>query len=228
MIKKQILMETLKRAKKGKMDSKHTSDLEAPVKGNVLPEEVQTKEQDLVYFVIDQSIYMYLCELEEGVSGGLIDVKQLLCAMDKEKSIQVAITLFGSTIEKRPFRYGRELNVNYEAYEYENRLYDALIESCDNMIYQYDQMKKVSKPIGVMLLLTSKGDTSSRIQDTGEVRKRLDALEERGISFLVAGFDPNGLSVLAQELDVKPISIQDNVHSKNMVLYAVRKVLKLK
>lgn len=231
MMKKQTLVETLKKAKKGKLNSKHTSNskqIEAPVKGNILPEEVQTKEQDLIYFVIDQSIYMYLCELEEGVSSGLIDIKQLLCAMDKEKYIQVAITLFGSTIEKRPFRYGRQLNVNYESYEYEIRLYDALLESCDNMIYQYDQMKKVSKPIGVMLLLTSKGDTASQIQDTGEIRKRLDALAERGISFLIAGFDPNGLSMIAQELGVKPISIQDNIHSRNMVLHAVRKVLKQK
>lgn len=43
MMKKQTLVETLKKAKKGKLNSKHTSNskqIEAPVKGNILPEEV--------------------------------------------------------------------------------------------------------------------------------------------------------------------------------------------
>jgi hypothetical protein len=60
--------------------------------------------------VINKSFSMYENEFEENVRRSLNTVKDFLSMDNKHSNIvQTAITLFGSTIEMRPFKYAKIL-----------------------------------------------------------------------------------------------------------------------
>ena len=125
------------------------------IEGNVAPEEIRSNLQALLYMVIDKSISMRGNGLEEAVRQGLVDVKRTVNGAKEMDCIQTAMTFFGSTLDMRPFQYGECIDISYEANEPSTRLYDAVVESCQNMVAQYDKLKDNTTAIkGVMFIFT--------------------------------------------------------------------------
>ena len=174
--------------------------------GNITPDEVRCCGQDLLYLVIDNSGSMYNNGLENAVVDGLKLAKK---TVEGCKYIQTAITLFGSKLEMRPFKYGVQIDTSYEAKGYKSRLYDAIVESCNNMIYQYDILKTEVKVKGFMLLFTDGGENGSEKYSANDAKQAVRELKARDIRFCVAAFEGFDSNKLAEELEVEPILIED-------------------
>ena len=111
--------------------------------GNVSIYELRDSEQGLLSIVIDKSISMHYNGLDVGVKHGLKEIKRVVNGRKEVIYIQPAMTFFGSTLDMRPFQYGENIDISYEANETSTRLYDAVVESCKNMVAQYDYLKSL-------------------------------------------------------------------------------------
>ena len=212
------------------MGPKHNSDedilepeevIEAPkgLKGNITTDEIRDGEQALLYLVVDKSGSMYNNGLEKAVVAGLNDVKRTVNGSKESKCIQTAMTFFGSDLDMRPFKYGECIDVSYEANGSKTRMYDALVESCNNMISQYDILEPKVKVKGVMLLFTDGGENGSEKYSVNDAKQAVKELKERNIRFLVAAFDGFDSTELAKALDIEPISIKDDHQLRKLMQF---------
>ena len=192
--------------------------------GNVTTDEVRGTEQALLYLVVDKSSSMHYNGLEKGVIDGLNDVKRTVNGSKESKCIQTAMTFFGSTLDMRPFQYGEHIDISYKANGGQTRLYDAIVESCNNMISQYDSLKAVHELKGVMLIFTDGGENGSKNYNLRDVANALKELQNRGIVYLVAALEGTDLAQLGDEFRVEPISIKDD-HQLRMLMKFVSKTV---
>ena len=195
--------------------------IEAPkgLKGNITTDEIRDGEQALLYLVVDKSGSMYNNGLEKAVVAGLNDVKRTVNGSKESKCIQTAMTFFGSDLDMRPFKYGECIDVSYEANGSKTRMYDALVESCNNMISQYDILEPKVKVKGVMLLFTDGGENGSEKYSVNDAKQAVKELKERNIRFLVAAFDGFDSTELAKALDIEPISIKDDHQLRKLMQF---------
>lgn len=202
------------------------------IKGNVSIEEKRdNSKQALLYMVIDKSISMRGNGLENAVRQGLADVKRTVNGSKEVDYIQTAMTFFGSTLDMRPFQYGECIDISYEATDSSTRLYDAVIESCQNMIAQYDKFVHNTELKGVMLVFTDGEENSSQhtlkeLQDTLNemLGTNLKEEERRDIRFLVAAFKGVDTRQLAQEFNTEPIIIDDDHKLRQLMRFVSKKM----
>ena len=195
--------------------------LENVIKGNVTIDELRDKEVNLLYLVIDKSYSMYENGLEKSVKEGLIAVKDFINSLDDKKSqqVQIAITLFGSTLDMRPFKYVEDLKTSYEADEVKSRLYDGVIESCKNMIYQYDILIRKSCHVhGRMIILTDGIDNGSLVT-VEDFHKYLDELYKRDIVYFPVAFDDLDIEELSKLFKQEAIGFRDAFDFKRYMFY---------
>ena len=186
-------------------------EVQKGIKGNVAVDDIRDAEQALLYMVIDKSTSMYFNGLEDAVRQGLEDVKRVVNGSKEVKCIQTAMTFFGSTLDMRPFQYGERIDTSYDADEASTRLYDAVVESCKNMISQYDTLKPTAKVKGVMLIFTDGGENGSeQYRDAKDVQAYLKELKKRDIPYLVASFKGVDMNQLASDFETEPITIDDD------------------
>lgn len=182
------------------------------IRGNVPIDDIRDANQVLLYLVIEMSIN----SLTTAVKHRLDAVRTIVNSPEGLMSIQITMTFFGSNLDMRPFQYGESANFTYEANELQTRLYDAIVESCKNMISQYDTLKPTTKVKGVMLIFTDGEDNSSECYyDVKDVQDYLDELRKRGINYLVASFEGVDMEHLASDFKTEPIII-DNPHKRLM------------
>ena len=177
--------------------------------GNISVSDLRSSEQALLDLVVDKSGSMYNNGLEQGVIEGLKEVKRVVTVFKESKNIQTSMTFFGSTLDMRPFQYGENIDISYSADEPETRLYDAIVESCNNMVSQYDKLRGECVLKGVMLIFTDGQENGSKNYGLEEARNGLAELEKRGIPYIVAAFQDADLSKLAEEFEVTPVEIKD-------------------
>ena len=192
--------------------------------GNVTTDEVRDTKQALLYLVVDKSSSMHYNGLEKGVIDGLNDVKQTVNGSKESKCIQTAMTFFGSTLDMRPFQYGEHIDINYEANGGQTRLYDAIVESCNNMISQYDSLKGAHDLKGVMLIFTDGEENCSKQYNLRDVRDALAQLKKRKIKYLVAALEGTDLAQLGDDLCVEPILIKDQHQLRRLMQFASKSV----
>ena len=201
------------------------------LEGNVAPEDIKANKQALLYMVIDKSISMCSNGLEEAVRQGLMDVKRTVNGAEEVDYIQTAMTFFGSTLEMRPFQYGECIDTSYEANELSTCLYDAVIESCQNMVTQYDKLKDVTTAVkGVMFIFTD-GEENSSKHDFKDLKSAIsnmlckgqnDAKPKRNIKFFVAAFEGADIEQLAKEFNTEPIVINNDHKLRELMNFVSR------
>ena len=189
------------------------------LKGNITTDEVRDTEQALLYLVVDKSGSMYNNGLEKAVVDGLNDVKRTVNGSRERKCIQTAMTFFGSDLDMRPFKYGECIDTSYQANGSKTRMYDALVESCNNMIYQFDQMKGDNFVKGVMLVFTDGGENGSEKYNVLDAKKAINDLKTRKIRFLVATFEGFDSTKLAEDLEIEPILIKDDHQLRRLMQF---------
>ncbi len=202
------------------------------IKGNVSIEEKRdNSKQALLYMVIDKSVSMRGNGLEDAVRQGLADVKRTVNGSKEVDYIQTAMTFFGSSVEMRPFQYGECIDISYEATDSSTRLYDAVIESCQNMVAQYDKFEPTTTVKGVMLVFTDGEENASQhslkeLQDTLSqmLGTNLKKDERRDIRFLVATFKGVDVRQLAQEFNTEPIIIDDDHKLRRLMDFVSKNV----
>lgn len=210
-------------------DAEPEEDIEVQqgIKGNISVDDIRDSEQALLYMVIDKSGSMYNNGLEDAVRKGLEDVKRVVNGSKEVKCIQTAMTFFGSTLDMRPFQYGECIDTSYEADEAATRLYDAVVESCKNMISQYDTLKPTAKVKGVMLIFTDGGENGSELyHDAKEVQKYLDELRKRDIPYLVASFKGVDGKQLARDFKTEPITIDDDHKLRRLMRFVSERAMR--
>ena len=190
-------------------DSEDDFTTEDYLEGNVKIEDIRDVYQELLYLVIDKSVSMHYNGLEDAVRQSLADVKRTVNGSEEESRIQTAMTFFGSTLDMRPFQYGECIDISYSATENKTRLYDAVVESCKNMISQYDKLKYTTKLNGVMLIFTDGDENGSGEYDLNEVQFYLNELEERDIKYCVAAFKGVNVEQLSKDFKTETIIIED-------------------
>ena len=173
-----------------------TSDV---VEGNITSDDVRSAEQALLYLVVDKSGSMYNNGLEAGVVEGLKEVKSLVSCVKERKNIQTAMTFFGTTLDMRPFQYGENIDISYEANEGETHLYDAIVKSANNMLYQYKEIGKANLVKGVMLIITDGAENGSQEYSESDVANVLEQLKEKEIPVLLASFEKADLSSFSKK-----------------------------
>lgn len=193
------------------------------LEGNIKIDEVRSAEQALLYLVVDKSASMYHNKLERGVIEGLEEVKKTVNGSKEAKCIQTAMTFFGETLDMRPFKYGECIDTTYAANESSTRMYDGIVESCKNMISQYDNLKNECKVKGVMLIFTDGGENGSKNYNLSDVRNALDELTKKDIVYIVAAFDSVDLSALGKELNVEPVPIKDEHQLRRLMKFVSQK-----
>ena len=191
------------------MEPDEDMTIEIGLEGNVDVSEVRSTEQALLYIVVDKSGSMRNNRLEQGVVEGLKEVRKVVNGSKELDYIQTSMTFFGSTLDMRPFQYGENIDISYEANEGATRLYDAIVASCKNMVSQYDKMQNENKTKGVMLIFTDGGENGSRDNSLLDAQTSLKELADRKIPYLVAAFDGMDLSGLGDSLGVELIPIKD-------------------
>lgn len=196
------------------------------IKGNVSVNDIRDVEQALLYMVIDKSGSMYNNGLEEQVKKGLEDVKRVVNGSREVKCIQTAMTFFGSTLDMRPFQYGECIDTSYEASESKTRLYDAVVESCKNMISQYDTLQPTTKVKGVMLIFTDGGENGSeQYRSAKDVQNYLDELAKRDIPYLVASFKGVDNEQLGSDFKTEPIIIDDDHKLRKLMKFVSKRAM---
>lgn len=202
-------------------------EIQQGIKGNISVDDIRDSEQALLYMVIDKSGSMYNNGLEDAVRKGLEDVKRVVNGSKEVKCIQTAMTFFGSSLDMRPFQYGECIDTSYEANEASTRLYDAVVESCKNMISQYDTLKPTAKVKGVMLIFTDGGENGSELyHDAKEVQKYLDELRKRDIPYLVASFKGVDGNQLARDFKTEPITIDDDHKLRRLMRFVSERAMR--
>lgn len=202
-------------------------EIQQGIKGNISVDDIRDSEQALLYMVIDKSGSMYNNGLEDAVRKGLEDVKRVVNGSKEVKCIQTAMTFFGSSLDMRPFQYGECIDTSYEANEASTRLYDAVVESCKNMISQYDTLKPTAKVKGVMLIFTDGFENGSELyHDAKEVQKYLDELRKRDIPYLVASFKGVDENQLARDFKTEPITIDDDHKLRRLMRFVSERAMR--
>lgn len=197
------------------------------LEGNVSIQEVRNTEQSLLSLVIDKSTSMVYNGLADGVSQGLVDVKKVVNGSKEVECIQTSMTFFGSTLDMRPFQYGENIDISYEANETSTRLYDAVVESCKNMVAQYDSLKSLCKVKGVMLIFTDGEENSSEVyRRVEDVQNALKELTTRKIKYLVAAFKGANVEQLARDFKTEPIIIDDDHKLRRLMRFTSKNAMK--
>ena len=195
--------------------------------GNVPIQEVRDTEQSLLSLVIDKSTSMVYNGLANGVRQGLVDVKRVVNGCKEVDCIQTAMTFFGSTLDMRPFQYGEKIDISYEANETSTRLYDAVVESCKNMVAQYDALESHCTVKGVMLIFTDGEENSSEVyRRVEDVQNALDELTTRKIRYLVAAFKGANVEQLAKDFKTEPIIIDDDHKLRRLMRFTSKTAMK--
>lgn len=169
------------------------------VEGNITIDDVRSTKQTLMYLVVDKSGSMYNNGLEDAVRDGLKYLKDTVNTSKERKKMQTAMTFFGSTLDMRPFQYGENIDISYEADEDETHLYDAIVKSANNMIYQYDTIGSENLVKGVMLIITDGAENGSKEYTEEDVKVALDKLKDRKIPVLLESFDKVDMSKFASK-----------------------------
>lgn len=188
------------------------------LEGNVTVDEVRASEQCLLYLIIDQSFSIYNNGTEKDIKKGLRYFNDLITTKEHLKDVQTAISLFGSTLDMRPFQYGDKLNTSYEAKETKTRLYDAVIESCRNMLYQYSTLQPICKLKGAMFIFTD-GEDNGSSHTMEEVHYYLSELVKNNIVYLVVASQGADLKQLARDFETEPICIEDTYKLKKLLRF---------
>lgn len=208
-------------------------DMPRGLEGNIAVEDIRKLNQYLLYIVIDRSLSMRFNGLEEAVRKGLEDVKYVVATSDENRfgQLQIAITLFGSTLDMRPFQFWEDVDISYDANEISTYLYDAVIESCQNMVAQYDILREICEVRGTMLIFTDGGENGSQhtLQDLQKALKdmiRSDSIGlKRNIKYLVAAFKDVDLKQLGIDFDTEPIYIGDGHRLRRLLRFVGRSVI---
>ena len=188
--------------------------------GNVSIYELRDSEQGLLSIVIDKSISMHYNGLDVGVKHGLKEIKRVVNGRKEVNYIQTAMTFFGSTLDMRPFQYGENIDISYEANETSTRLYDAVVESCKNMVAQYDYLKSLGTIKGVMLIFTDGEENGSEVyRRVEDVQNALNELTKREIRYIVAAFKEVNIEQLARDFKTKMIIIDDDYKLRKLMRF---------
>lgn len=207
-------------------DSEEDSIAKDGLEGNVKIDDIRDVNQALLYMVIDKSGSMYNNGLEEAVKQGLADVKRTVNGCKEVKCIQTAMTFFGSTLDMRPFQYGECIDTSYAATEEKTRLYDAVVESCENMISQFDKLKPITSALkGVMLIFTDGCENGSKQYNLKDVQAYLDKLKEKGITYLVASFKGVNAEQLGKDFKTETITIKDDHQLRKLMGFVSQNVM---
>lgn len=137
------------------------------------------------------------------------------------------MTFFGSTLDMRPFQYGEKIDISYEANETSTRLYDAVVESCKNMVAQYDALESHCTVKGVMLIFTDGEENSSEVyRRVEDVQNALDELTTREIRYLVAAFKGANVEQPAKDFKTEPIIIDDDHKLRRLMRFTSKTAMK--
>ena len=193
------------------------------LKGNIPAGNTRATEQALLYIVVDKSGSMRYNGLEKGVIEGLKEVKKAVNGSKELDYVQTAMTFFGSTLDMRPFRYGENIDISYEANEGATRMYDAIVESANNMLKQHEAMKKEAvHSKGVMFVFTDGGENGSQQYGLRDVRDSIEWMNEMNLRFVLVSLNGANLSDFGDELGVEPVLIEDESQLRRiMVLLSV-------
>lgn len=196
------------------------------LKGNISTDEVRDATQALLYIVVDKSGSMYNNGLEKGVIKGLEDVKRVVNGSEEARTgIETAMTFFGETLDMRPFKYGECIDTTYKANESKTRLYDAIVESCKNMVAQYDKLDKDYEVKGSMVIFTDGEENGSEQYELKDVQAAFEEMRSRGINYLVAAFSGADLSKLSRDFQVEPFVIKDDHQLRRLLEFTSLKAM---
>lgn len=203
-------------------DEESTEDIVSSdiVEGNITSNDVRSTKQALLYLVVDKSGSMYNNGLEKGVIEGLKEIKAVVNCVEERKNIQTAMTFFGSTLDMRPFQYGENIDISYEADEEHTRLHDAIVKSANNMIYQYDEIGELNLVKGVMLIITDGEENGSEEYQEKDVSEALKRLKERDIPVLMASFEKADVSKFSEKFGyVKCVKFKNEHQLRKMMKF---------
>lgn len=188
--------------------------------------EIRDCEMYLLCFAIDKSGSMYNYGLEKAVINELKDVKRVVNNSQESKYIQTAMTFFDSNLEIRPFKYGVHIDTSYEAKGYKSRLYDAIVESCNIMIDEYDKYYSQGFSVrGTMFLLTDGEECGSEKYELQDVRQAIEEFKVRNLRFIVPAFDGVDSTKLAKELEIEPIQIKDDHQLRKLMKFVTPRTM---
>lgn len=174
------------------------------------------REQRLLSLVIDKSLSMHYNGHESAVKDTLKEVKKVIekyikAGFEYDKIIQISLNFFGSTLDIRPFGNIEQLDTTFEANEIKTRLYDAVVESCKNIIDQYDALETYFEVWGNMLIITDGEDNGSELcSNVKEVQTYLNELLARHIRYNVVALDGANTKLLEEVFKTTPIIVDSN------------------
>lgn len=188
-----------------------TNETPKVLKGNVSPDEIRSDIQALLYMLVDKSISIINNDIEEDIRQGLKDIKKTIKDSKREDCVQTAMTFFSSTLDMRPFQNGDCIDTSYEVDGDETHLFDAIVESSNNMIAQYDALKSKAYVQGVMFIFTDGQDNGSKYS-IEKVVDYIEKLKDRNIHCIYVCYKASNVSLISWYLRDK-IYIVDS-HSK--------------
>lgn len=207
------------------LESEEEIEIPKGLKGNITIDEIREIEQTLLYFVLNKSNSVYSHGLKRTIVEGLNDAKRTVSSFRESKYIQTAMTFFGTYLDMRPFKYGENINTSYEVKGSKVRMYDAIVESCNNMISQYEKINYEYKVNGVMLLFTDGEEYGSKKHTVEDARNSIREIRERNIRFILAAYNGVDLPKLAEDLEVDPIPINNCNQLKKLMEFVSRKAV---
>ncbi|MBO6233422.1 MAG: hypothetical protein J6N78_05145 [Clostridia bacterium] len=223
----QEYIDNLNRYLDADIDDDYESDedfiTEDGIDGNVKIEDIRDVRKTLLYLVIDQSVSMRHYGLEDAVRRSLADVKNLIDRSYEKKGMMTATTFFGSELDIRPFQEGECIDISYVSTDKRTRLYDAIVESCKNMINQYDKLKYSATVGGVMLIFTDGGIDKSENYDICDARYYLNKLRNRDITYLLISLGGKKIQQLCRELNTEPVSTEDCHQLRRRMMFVSEK-----
>ena len=165
---------------------------------------------ELISLIIDCSDSMQNEWTSLNVKHGLENVKYVLECSKEAFGMKTSITLFGSKLDVRPFKYGIDIDVrDYIEKQKGTRLYDAIVESCVNMMKECESLEYEYNFKGHIIIFTDGESDNSENYNLNDAKNIIHELKKKGICFYVADIKNLGLQGLTEDLGCEIIPVND-------------------
>lgn len=165
---------------------------------------------ELITLIIDCSDSMQNGWTPLNVKHGLENVKYVLECSKEAFGMMTSITLFGSKLDVRPFKYGIDIDIrNYIEKQKGTRLYDAIVESCVNMMKECESLEYEYNFKGHIIIFTDGESDNSENYNLNDAKNIIHELGKKDICFYVADIKNLRLQELAEDLGCGIIPVND-------------------
>lgn len=157
-------------------------------------DDLDSDQQLLLRVAIDDSGSMDIYEPE--VNDELEDMKNMILGSKQVDEMILGKTLFGDRIEESPYCLVADWDTSYTANGWSTKLFDAVIQSVDNIRAAIEDFEKRNFTVrGILVFLSDGRDNDSEPGAERKAKEAIASLKDTGITVYFIEFGPKARGI---------------------------------